>query len=142
MTQIYLQGTHYSLGTTTNSAPKSKTKSSYPFHQNNWRNMIISSKAKEQKLILILHIMIKLGPKIEGYCSHTKFKEHIGRSRENISNLLITNHTPNYFYIKMKPREKIRGNSPTTTNKNVQDMGRPIRRRTFQDRKRKYKANP
>ena len=51
---------NYSLGTTTDSAPNSKTKSSYPFHQNNWRNMIISNKAKDQKLILIWHIMIKL----------------------------------------------------------------------------------
>ena len=51
---------NYSQGTTIDSAPDSKTKSSYPFHQNNWRNMIISNKAKDQKLILIWHIMIKL----------------------------------------------------------------------------------
>ena len=142
MTQKFLQGMRYSLGTTTNSAPKSKTKSSYPFHQNNWRNMIISSEAKEQKLILILAHHDKVWPKNRRILQPYKFKEHIGRSRDKFSNLLIINHTPDYFYNKMKPREKIRGNSPTTTNKNVQDMGRPIRRRTFQDRKRKYKANP
>ena len=52
--------------------------------------MIISNKAKDQKLILILHIMIKVGPEIEGYCSHTSLKNTLAE----VEKILATFSSP------------------------------------------------
>ena len=52
--------------------------------------MIISNKAKDQKLILIWHIMVKLALKLEGYCSHTSFKNTLAE----VQKILATFSSP------------------------------------------------
>jgi hypothetical protein len=52
--------------------------------------MIISNKAKEQKLILIFAHYDKVGPQLEGYCSHTSFKNTLAE----VQKILATFSSP------------------------------------------------